>query len=160
MDGNNVYGAILKCETDLKSSSTTQEQKIVALKFLVHFIGDAHQPMHVSRAEDKGGNTIPVKFDGNATNLHTLWDSRLIDHEGLSDGQLVTKLEKEITKDDPQAYQNGDLMEWLFESYTLSTTLYAEIEKNNNLDERYYTAHIDLLNERLICAVDFVWREY
>lgn len=60
---DNVYSAILKVEANLKDKALSPEQKNESLKYLIHLIGDAHQPMHVSRAEDKGGNTIQVRFD-------------------------------------------------------------------------------------------------
>ncbi|QQL50125.1 S1/P1 nuclease [Mucilaginibacter ginkgonis] len=66
------------------SSATPFEQKVDALKFLVHYIGGIHQPMHISHKEDKGGNTIQLQFDGKGTNLHSLWDSKLIDKQGLT----------------------------------------------------------------------------
>ena len=49
--------------------------------------GDLHQPMHVSREEDKGGNTIQVNYSGVGTNLHALWDSKLLDHLGGAPAQ-------------------------------------------------------------------------
>src|ERR1700761_2150126 len=73
---NNVYTAILKTEAQLKDKSLSSEQKNEALKYLIHLIGDAHQPMHISRKEDKGGNTIQVRFDNKGTNLHSLWDRK------------------------------------------------------------------------------------
>jgi hypothetical protein len=82
---NNTYTAILKTEATLKDKTLSVEQKNEALKYLIHLVGDAHQPMHISRKEDKGGNTIQVRFDNKGTNLHSLWDSKLIDHEGLSE---------------------------------------------------------------------------
>jgi hypothetical protein len=79
---DNVYGAMQKARSILTHPKASKIQKIEALKFLVHFVGDAHQPMHVSRKEDKGGNTIQVRFDNQGTNLHSLWDSKLLDHQG------------------------------------------------------------------------------
>ena len=64
------------------------EQRIKALKFIVHFLGDAHQPMHVSRVEDREGND-QVRFNGLKTNLHSVWDSKLIDKQDLSYEQLA-----------------------------------------------------------------------
>lgn len=67
MGPDNVYAALQKCERDLTDKATTKEQKAVALKFIVHFVGDLHQPMHISRAEDKGGNTIQLNYEGKGT---------------------------------------------------------------------------------------------
>jgi hypothetical protein len=147
----NLYTAFNKSLNDLKSVATSKQQKIDALKFLVHFVGDIHQPMHVSRAEDKGGNTIQVQFYGKGTNLHTLWDSRLLDHQGLEGQQLVDKLESQIKLPRLPGY-NNDVMRWLFTSYKTSTTLYAEVEKNNKLDDEYYNSHLKIVNDNLSWA--------
>jgi len=146
----NVYSAILAQEKTLQGKNGSREQKIIALKFLVHLIGDAHQPMHISRAEDKGGNTIQVQYEGKGTNLHSLWDSRLIGKEGLGYSELATKI------DQPSAVMreaaNTDPVQWAWESYQISSKLYPEIEKSNKLDGDYYEGHIGTVNERLELA--------
>jgi hypothetical protein len=145
---DNVYGAMQKARIVLTHPKSTREQKIEALKFLVHFIGDAHQPMHVSRKEDKGGNTIQVRFDNQGTNLHSLWDSKLIDHQGLS----VVEMSKQYdvaTPEQIKKWQADQPMQWLWESYVITTKLYAEVEKNNNLDEDYYKNHIGIIEQRI-----------
>lgn len=91
---DNIFIAILKAEETLKDNSSEIKARQEALKFLIHFIGDAHQPMHISRKEDKGGNTIQVIFDNKGTNLHSLWDSKLIEHEHLSDEDLTNACDK------------------------------------------------------------------
>lgn len=101
----NIYFAILKCEDDLRQKDLDPAKKEIALKFLIHLVGDAHQPMHVSRREDKGGNTIQVRFDGKGSNLHSLWDSELIDHEGLNDEQIVNTYDK-ATDEQERKWQN------------------------------------------------------
>jgi len=147
----NVYGAILHCEEELKSNATPPEEKAIALKFLVHFIGDCHQPMHVSRAEDKGGNSIQVVFNGKNMNLHSLWDSGLISREGKTFDQMArdydTATPAEIAK-----WQSTDPMQWLWESYQFSTKIYADVEKNNQLDDAYYQANIPIVQQRIEMA--------
>ena len=150
MPGENIHTALLKCMGDLQSQATTKDQKTVALKFLIHFIGDLHQPMHVSRSEDRGGNSIQVQFLGKGTNLHSLWDSGLLNRQALSDNQLVGKLEARGNAKFASYTQQSDLFQWLYESYKISTKLYGEVEKNNVLDESYYISHIDIVNQRLL----------
>lgn len=147
----NVYTAILAQEKILSNGAASREQKMIALKFLVHFIGDAHQPMHISRAEDKGGNTIQLQYENRGTNLHSLWDSRLIDQQGLSYSELASKLDQAS----PTLAGQGaitDPMAWVWESYQISSKLYPEIEKNNKLGQDYYLAHIGIVNDRLELA--------
>lgn len=147
----NVYGAILHCEEQLKSNTTSKEEKAIALKFLVHFIGDSHQPMHVSRAEDKGGNTIQVQFNGKGSNLHSLWDSGLISREG----KTFDRMAKDYDNANPQKiakWQKDSPMQWLWESYQFSTKIYGDVEKNNKLDDAYYEANIPVVQQRIEMA--------
>ncbi|WP_316805410.1 S1/P1 nuclease [Pedobacter nototheniae] len=134
-------------EQVINDQMATKEQKKIALKFIVHLVGDAHQPMHVSRAEDKGGNTIQVQFDGKGTNLHSLWDSRLLDHQNLSISQLTNQDNASVSE--IKKWQNASPLNWLFESYQISSKLYAEVEQNNKIDEKYYQSHISIVNERI-----------
>lgn len=57
----------------------SKEAVSLALKELFHLVGDLHQPLHTGYANDKGGNTVEVTFNGKKTNLHKLWDSELIE---------------------------------------------------------------------------------
>ncbi|KAH8116171.1 phospholipase C/P1 nuclease [Phellopilus nigrolimitatus] len=72
--GHNVLGAVRNTTMWLEQGNPGAEE---ALKFLIHFMGDLHQPLHLT-GRDKGGNGVKVKFDNRVTNLHTVWDSRLI----------------------------------------------------------------------------------
>jgi hypothetical protein len=145
---DNVYSAIIKVEAILKDKASTPDQKNEALKYLVHLVGDAHQPMHVSRKEDKGGNTVQLQFDGKGTNLHALWDSRLMDHEGLSEADVVKQYdwanETQIKK-----WQADSPMEWLWESYQVSSELYDDIKPGQTIDEAYYKKYIKIVHLRI-----------
>jgi hypothetical protein len=147
----NVYGALLKCEDDLKSQTTTAQQKTDALKFIIHFVGDMHQPMHVSRAEDKGGNSIQLQFDGKGTNLHSLWDSGLINKQGETFEQMATGYDKATPKE-IKDWQSTDPMQWAYESYEISTKLYAEADKDKNPGDAYYQQYIPIVQQRIEMA--------
>src|SRR5690606_4909993 len=67
-----------------KKKELPLEKKQQYLYFLIHIIGDAHQPLHVGREEDLGGNKVTLEWFGSKTNLHTIWDSKLIDFEKYS----------------------------------------------------------------------------
>ncbi len=73
----------------LKNKKSTKNQKAIALKFLVHLIGDIHQPLHVGRSKDRGGNSLKILFFKAETNLHRLWDENMIDHSKLSFTELT-----------------------------------------------------------------------
>ena len=133
----NVYTANLKVEASLRDKLLNADQKNNALKYLIHLVGDAHQPMHISKNEDKGGNTIQLRFDEKGTNLHSLWDSGLIDHEGLSDPELARQYDV-ATPAQIKQWQADSPMEWIWESYQISSRLYQEIKPGQNIEELYY----------------------
>jgi hypothetical protein len=149
-DKMNVYTALLKEEKQLADPAATLEQKVTALKFIAHFVGDIHQPMHVSRAEDKGGNTIQLTYDGGGTNLHALWDTKLLEHGGLNYQQLAEKYDHP-TGAEIKKWQRDPPILWAWESYEISTQLYAEVEamKGRNIDNSYYEAHMPVIADRI-----------
>ncbi len=145
---NNVYTAILKTEATLKDVNASAEAKNEAMKYLIHLVGDAHQPMHVSRKEDKGGNTIQLRFDAKGTNLHSLWDSKLIDKEGLSQEEMVRTYDT-ATPADIKKWQSDSPIEWLWESYQITNELYANAKPGQNIDDVYYQKYIPVVRKRI-----------
>ncbi|MCA1594094.1 MAG: S1/P1 nuclease, partial [Acidobacteria bacterium] len=77
---------------DVLSGAATGD-RAEALKFIVHFVGALHQPLHVSFKDDRGGNNIMVTFFGKKSNLHKVWDSGIIGRAGLSDEDYAAELE-------------------------------------------------------------------
>lgn len=144
----NVYNALLKMKAQLKDPKSTRAEKIFALKMIIHFVGDLHQPMHVSRAEDKGGNDIKLKFQGKDSNLHSLWDSGLVEYNGFTFTEMATALDH-ISDPKIKKWQSDSMIKWLYESYQISDTLYKEIEENSNLDYTYYPKHSELYKMRI-----------
>jgi hypothetical protein len=146
----NVYSALIKAEKDLTNKNSTKQQQVYALKFILHFVGDLHQPMHVSRAEDKGGNTIQLTYEDKGTNLHSLWDTKMLEHQGLTYTQLASKYDN-IPEEQIKQWQSDPLMQWIWESYQISSELYAEIAQMNNnaIDEAYYEKHLPIIQKRI-----------
>ncbi len=151
MENPNIYKAILNCSQDLKDPAKTKEEKVFALKFLVHLVGDLHQPMHTGRSEDSGGNAIKVKLMRKETNLHGLWDSGLIDYAGMSYLELAKSCDV-VSKAETKTWQKDDVAKWAFESYQISQQLYAEAAKDPNFDYDYYPKHADFIKKRLAQA--------
>ena len=82
----------------LKDPNASLADKQLALRFVVHLVGDLHQPLHVGKCCDKGGNDVKVTWFGKPTNLHAVWDSALVDDEQLSFTELAAKLERHISE--------------------------------------------------------------
>ena len=82
-DGNCVVAAIERQRTTLVDASRPLAERREALKFLVHFVGDVHQPLHAAFADDLGGNRHQLHFAEEGTNLHKVWDRTLVAQRGL-----------------------------------------------------------------------------
>lgn len=92
-----VVSAIIRYKGVLRDHAATRAEKLEALKFIVHFVGDIHQPLHVSHTRDKGGNDIRVFFFHDNTNLHHVWDSGLIRHTRRPWSEYAEDLNQAIT---------------------------------------------------------------
>ena len=77
LQGSCVVGAIER-QTALLAFNAPDEERLKALKYVVHFVADVHQPLHAGFADDRGGNGYQLQAYGRGTNLHALWDSGFI----------------------------------------------------------------------------------
>ncbi|MCA1779116.1 MAG: S1/P1 nuclease [Xanthomonadaceae bacterium] len=73
----NVYSAVLGYSERIADVRLEREQRVEALKFLVHFLADLHQPLHSGFAEDRGANDVPALYRGEVINLHRYWDNQI-----------------------------------------------------------------------------------
>jgi hypothetical protein len=108
----------------LRDPNASREDKQTALRFIVHLVGDLHQPLHVGKCCDKGGNDVKVTWFGKPTNLHAVWDSMLVDDEQLSFTELAAKLERHISNDDVIKWWDSNPRDWISESAEIRDTLY------------------------------------
>jgi hypothetical protein len=102
-----------------------------ALAFLIHFIGDVHQPMHVGKNRDSGGNKIAVMYFGDRTNLHALWDSGIVEHEKLSYTEFAA-FATIHTRARKAAWEKDGLEAWINESIVLRERLYNTLYDNTD----------------------------
>jgi hypothetical protein len=108
----------------LRDVNASDEKKAFALKFLVHLIGDIHQPLHVGNGTDQGGNWCKVTFHNKAYNLHALWDEGMIDFTNLSYTELAKFVAEGRTIDDIRLARSGNAVDWAKESKEIVPTLY------------------------------------
>jgi hypothetical protein len=180
-----VCGALNHCSDILSGSSQTpilslrgfpgrlatagvNESLADALKFLVHFVGDSHQPLHCGKLDDKGGNDITVHFFGKKTNLHSVWDTAIIDKRmddsfsGSRDAyaqHLTERLGKDWAKDISKWEKCTASSEvvcpdpWATESVQYAcSTAYAGAPDNANLTSPYYNKAFPVVDLRLAQA--------
>ncbi|MFQ5739681.1 MAG: S1/P1 nuclease [Acidobacteriota bacterium] len=107
----------------LANPDAATEQRVWALQFLVHIVGDLHQPLHVGRGCDRGGNQIRVSWFGRETNLHGVWDREIIASEELSYTEFVSFIDRDGGEKD-QAETNAGPLKWIAEAQDLQAGLY------------------------------------
>lgn len=147
--GRHLYTQILALAEVLKNEQALREDRLFALRFIVHLIGDMHQPLHVGHSEDKGGNAIPVSWFGRETNLHHVWDEDLIEFQKLSYSEYAADLDR-MAPAELEQIQKGTLADWLFDSYQAAHRVYASAQPNAKLGYRYNYDEVKLLNEQLL----------
>ncbi len=106
---------------ELQNHGTPPAERLLALKFLIHFIGDLHQPLHTADHADRGGNCVALSPspDGVDKNLHAYWDVGAVAALGRSAPEIAALLDAEITQDDLNSWTRGDARTWALESYAL-----------------------------------------
>jgi hypothetical protein len=141
-----AYTALEMFSKQLRDPATSREQRQLALRFIIHIIGDLHQPLHVGRPGDRGGNDVKVKWFGRDTNLHVVWDTHLVDHLGLSYTELAERLHRHTISEEVIAWWTADPRDWIRESAQIRKTLYPA---NPNLSWDYVYEHMPAVELRL-----------
>jgi hypothetical protein len=145
-----VVEAIQRFSGVLRDPQASRQDRQEALKFLVHFVGDVHQPLHVGRRVDLGGNTIKVTLFNEATNLHSVWDAGLIESEKLSFSELAAFIDHP-TLGEIQAWQSAPLAEWVKESKDLRDRVYR-FGADGKLSYEYAYTDVPVIKRRLVQA--------
>lgn len=136
-----VVLAIAKSLIILRDAKASVTNKKYALKFLIHFVGDIHQPLHVGRSADKGGNAITVNWYGKNLNLHWLWDGAIIETafadklEAVPAGQQSLWLANYLLAKNSRAnrYEGKlDIEDWINGSFALRPLVYDGYDASND----------------------------
>jgi hypothetical protein len=125
-----VTDRILYFEGRLGDTSLPPADRAIALKFLVHLIGDIHQPFH-AMGDDRGGNNIHVNFlgstqcDSYSCNLHGIWDDSMIEQRGLNEPKYTALLLQEIKQNGWEKMSGGAPSTWANISHHYAVEAYA-----------------------------------
>lgn len=152
-DGQCVVAGIAHYVAVLADRSRSDAVRGEALKFVVHFVGDVHQPLHAGDRDDRGGNTWQVRFDGRGSNLHRVWDSGLLASRGLAAPAYARLLEARpaSTSADAAGVDAGAYLRWAQEScrITAQPGFYPRVHR---IDEAYVRAGLPVAEQRLRLA--------
>ncbi len=143
--------AVETCVSKLKSKAISRKEKQFYLKLLVHFIGDLHQPMHLAKKQDKGGNKVKIKWYGKSSNLHRLWDSDMINSSQFSYTELAQNLPL-ISSEALEQMKRSSLSFWLSETHELTKRVYEGLPEKPNLGYKYQYENFNLIRLQLLRA--------
>ena len=144
-----VVAMIEKFVADLKGKKLNRKQEVETLKMLVHLVGDIHQPLHVGRPGDRGGNDVKVKWFRAESNLHRVWDSDMIDDTRLSYTELALSFGKP-DKATVKKWQSASVRDWAHESMTYRPQVYDT--GNGSLGYAYSYKHFAIAKQRMLQA--------
>ncbi|SEA25222.1 S1/P1 nuclease [Pedobacter hartonius] len=144
-----VYNKIPEMIAILKNKAKTADEKKMAMRLLIHMLGDVHQPMHTARKEDLGGNKVNVTWFGQRSNLHRVWDEGLVDYQQLSYTEYAAAI-NHPTKEQLIKWRHDSLKETVYESYVACNKIYELTKADDKLGYRYNFEFVDLLNEQLL----------
>ena len=147
--GPNIYTQIKILSEQIKDKKTPAQDREIALRFLIHLVGDAAQPLHVGRYEDLGGNKIKINYFGLPTNLHALWDSKIVDFEKYSYTEYTRVLDVK-SKQEVKTIQLGTLEDWLYDSQKAANRIYANSVAESNYSYDYNYKFQPLIERQLL----------
>lgn len=139
----------------LADEKASPADRLEALKWVVHFVGDLHQPLHAID-EARGGNDIKLPVFGSPKcgdydcNLHWTWDTLLLEHAGLSEEEYVQRLNRLIDQQHLSQQAAGTPEDWANESHLEARQIIEQ--KPASIDEQYYQSHINLVDKKLALA--------
>ena len=147
--GPSLYTQISVLEKRLSDKNRSQQDKKNDLVFLIHLVGDLSQPMHTGRAGDLGGNTIEVTYFGEKTNLHSVWDGKLVDSQKYSYTEYAALLDIK-TKKEVKQIQMGTLEDWLYDSHQIANKIYSQTPTGSKLGYDYQYQFNETLERQLL----------
>jgi hypothetical protein len=151
-----IVNKIKEFSLALRNPAASTTERHDALRFIIHFLGDIHQPLHCNNNHDMGGNKIPVLYAGDPhpSNFHYLWDTLIFQQlENHQDAlTYAAAIDKRLGPALSDATKARTPAEWAHESHQLAQKLYSEIPEHEGawkLTPTYAEAHRDVAERQL-----------
>jgi len=146
-EGDLVTG-IAFCKQMITNKTASNDDKAFYLKLLIHLIGDLHQPFHIGLESDRGGNDFYVQWQSKDSNMHSVWDTQMIESYGMSYSELADNADH-LSKAQIKAIKKGTTLDWIAETHQLTKTVYTSAKKGENLRGRYSYKYLNVVRQQL-----------
>lgn len=147
-DGGRAVQKVTEFSGFLKKGVLSGDDQRDVLRFLVHLVGDLHQPLHVGNGRDRGGNDVKVTWFGRQSNLHRVWDSDMIDHMQYSYSEYAQQIQVGLTNMDEVVLLNPDIMAFVNSSRSVHPQVYDI--GDGQLSWKYVYRNRELMEDRLL----------
>ena len=145
-----VLTAVTTLVAELKAGGLAPEAETEKLKMLIHLVGDMHCPMHTGRLSDIGGNQRPVLMFGRRTNLHSAWDSAILE---AGHKWSYTEWQEQIdrlTDDEAALVQAGEPQDWLKETHAICVGIYEDSPEGTKISYDYVDKYTPVIEQQFV----------
>lgn len=134
----------------LTDRSTKREEAILALKMVIHLMGDLHQPMHMGHLSDLGGNKWKVTYFRSDTNLHSVWDTALPESaHKWSHTEWAEELDR-LSDADAKEVASGSIDDWARQTMTIATSIYDTTPEDSKLSYTYVSTWAPVVEQQFL----------
>ena len=145
-----IVTAINSIVEQLKSGELTADEERVNMMMLIHLVGDMHCPMHAGHKSDRGGNGTKIKFFGKQTNLHSLWDSDIVESaHKWSHSEWQQQIDR-LNRKQTAAIQQGTPNSWIEDTVKLAADIYANTNSGSNHSYDYVHHYAPIIEQQLL----------
>lgn len=145
-----VVTAITLLVRQLESKQLTAQQENIALRMLIHLVGDLHCPMHAGRKSDLGGNKVTAKFFDRKTNLHSIWDTSLLE---AAHKWTYTEWQQQIDRLDDEAAATateGSVEDWFAQTHAIACEVYDNMPKGRKFAYNEIARYAPVIEKQLL----------
>ncbi|MEO7986891.1 MAG: S1/P1 nuclease, partial [Gemmatimonadales bacterium] len=150
--GQCIIAAIEEERRVLADGGASPENRAEALRFLIHFMGDLHQPLHVADNDDRGGNNLAVTFLGHPTDLHKVWDGELIDSSTAGRAEYLAFLRRRMASLELRTLERGTVIDWAMEGHRIAVEHVYRLPADGRIGRAYVEANRPIIDHALIAG--------
>jgi len=147
----NLLTVLFSAIQALKHMETLKKKEVKQdLLIIFHLVGDLHQPLHTGYTSDKGGNTVDVHSQNFSANLHSTWDTQIIETEGITLDKCLKAYES-FTPQEVDTIKKIQVLRWMYQSRSYLDTVY-DFKSGGYLDQAYIDRAKLIIEKQLVIA--------
>jgi hypothetical protein len=150
--GDCIIAALERELAVLADHAASDARRAEALRWVVHLVGDLHQPLHCADDGDRGGNEVHVTLLGRPDNLHAVWDGGLLSASGFRAPDWEERVARRVAGGDPAARSAGSVVDWALETHRVAVDHAYVIPASHRLGRRWVDVNVPIVERQLAVA--------